>query len=214
MNKTTEQHWNKVYSSKPTTQLGWYEANSATSLAFLDQCRLDKDEPILDVGAGATTFIDHLLAAGYRNVIALDISQVALAHLQDRLGEEKAAQVQWITDDITNPTRLLEVGQIALWHDRACLHFLTEESQRAAYVSALKKVLRPGGYAIISAFAVGGAAKCSGLDVVNYDELGLDDLLGEEFDLLTSEYYTYTMPSGDLRPYISALFRMKIAPGG
>jgi hypothetical protein len=44
------------------------------------------------------------------------------------------------------------------------------------------------------------------------DEAGLGDLLGEEFELKSSEQYTYTMPSGDLRLYISALFRKKIAP--
>ena len=148
MNKTSKQHWNKVYSSKPTTQLGWYEANPAVSLEFLKQCELDKDAPILDVGAGATTFVDLLLANGYQNIIALDISQVALAHLQERLGEEKAAQVQWITDDITQPAHLVEMGQIALWHDRACLHFMTSESQQEAYVAVLKQILRPGGYAI------------------------------------------------------------------
>ena len=213
MNKTTKQHWNEVYSSRPTNQLGWYEVNPAVSMKFLQQCALDKNEPILDVGAGATTFVDHLLAAGYQNVIALDISQVALEHLQDRLGEGKAAQVQWITDDITHPTDLLKLGQIALWHDRACLHFMIGESQQQAYVSALKQALRPGGYAIISAFAVGGAARCSGLDVVNYDEVGLGDRLGEEFELRICEYHTYTMPSGDLRPYISGLFRKKLAPG-
>jgi SAM-dependent methyltransferase len=212
MDQASKRHWNKVYSSKPTTQLGWYEANPATSLEFLQQCALDKNEPILDVGAGATTFVDHLLVAGYQNVIALDISQVALDQLQDRLGEERAAQVQWISDDITKPSRMLALGQVALWHDRACLHFMIEDSQQQAYVSVLKQVLRPDGYAIISAFAVGGADKCSRLDVINYDDAGLCDLLGEEFELKTSEQYTYTMPSGDLRPYVSALFRKKIAP--
>ena len=130
MNENMKQHWNTVYSSKPTTQLGWYEANPAVSLEFLQQCGLDKSDPILDVGAGATTFVDHLLGAGYQNVIALDISAVALEELQKRLGQEKAAQVQWITADITQPTAILELGVVALWHDRACLHFMTEESQQ------------------------------------------------------------------------------------
>lgn len=212
MNQGTRQHWNKVYSSKPTTELGWYEATPAVSLELLKWCVLEKDAPILDIGAGATTFVDHLLAAGYQNITALDISQVALDHLQKRVGEKKAAQVRWITDDISHPTLVLECKDVALWHDRACLHFMTEESQQESYVAVLKKVLRPGGYALISAFAVGGATKCSGLDVKNYDESGLAELLGEEFELQTCEYYTYTMPSGDLRPYVSALFRRKIAP--
>jgi len=212
MAQSYKQHWNKVYSSKAITQLGWYEAYPAVSIDFLEQCSLEKDAPILDVGAGATTFVDHLLAAGYQNIIALDISQVALERLQDRLGEERAAQVQWITADITNPPLALEIGKILFWHDRACLHFMTGESQQQAYVKMLKQLLRPGGYALISAFAVGGAVKCSGLDVVNYDEAGLVDLLREQFELRSCDYYTYTMPSSDLRLYVSALFQKKMAP--
>ncbi len=112
MAQSNKQHWNKVYSSKPITQLGWYEAYPAVFLDFFEQCSLEKDAPILDVGAWATTFVDHLLAAGYKNIIALDISQVALERLQDRLGEEKAAQVRWIIADITNPALVLEIGEI------------------------------------------------------------------------------------------------------
>lgn len=207
MNESMRQHWDKVYSSKSTTKLGWYEANPEISLKLLQQCDLDPHDPILDIGAGATTFVDHLLAAGHQDIIALDISQVALENIQKRMGPKQASQVSWITDDITHPTLVLELRDIALWHDRACLHFLTEEDQQHTYVSVLQKVLRPGGYAMISAFAVGGATTCSGLAVMNYDEARLADLLGEDFELQRCEYYTYTMPSGDLRPYVSGLFR-------
>ncbi len=89
---------------------------------------------------------------------------------------------------------------------------MTGESKRQAYIKMLKQLLRAGGYALFSAFAVGGAAKCSGLEVVNYDKTGRVELLGEQFELETCDYYTYTMPSGALRPYVSAFFQKKIAP--
>lgn len=46
---------------------------------------------------------------------------------------------------------------VGLWHDRALLHFLVEERDRAAYLSTLKAVLKLGGYAIIAVFSPEGA---------------------------------------------------------
>jgi SAM-dependent methyltransferase len=207
MNKSMKEHWNNIYSSKPTTQLGWYEADPSPSLELLERCALDKNAPILDVGAGATMFVDCAIDRGYQKIIAVDISKIALIKLQTRLGSEKAARVRWVNDDITSPSSILELSGVAVWHDRAMLHFLIKEEQRATYVSALQRVLRPGGYAIISAFAVGGATKCSGLDVKNYDDKSLEALLGDEFELLESLAYTYKQPSGGLRPFVYTRFR-------
>ncbi len=209
MNISMKEHWNNVYSSKPTNQLGWYEAEPSLSLDLLGRCGVNKNAPILDVGAGATTFVDKLIDLGYQRIIAVDISEAALERLQVRLGPEKASLVRWLNDDITSPTHLLRLTDIAVWHDRAMLHFLTEEDHRQTYLAVLRHVLKPGGYAIISAFAVGGATKCSGLDVQNYDDESLEALVGEEFELLESLPYMYTMPSGDLRPYVYTRFRKK-----
>ena len=202
-------HWDKVYSSRPITQLGWYELLPTPSLTLIERCALDKKDAILDVGTGATTLLHALLEQGYQNIVALDISEIALGIARTELGSEYASHIHWIVDDITNPTRISELPEIALWHDRAVFHFFTDDQQRQNYYSALLRVLRPGGYVIIATFAIGGATKCSGLNVRNYDKEALIQFLSPDFRIVDSMDYLYQMPSGDLRPYVYTLFQRK-----
>lgn len=200
-------HWEKVYASKEINRLGWYEEVPEPSFKLISRCPIAKDDAVLDVGAGASTLIDYLLEGGYKNVIAVDISETALNKLKERLGEEKSSQVKWIVDDITQPMHMENLKNIALWHDRALLHFLLEEKEREMYLSVLKKVVKKGGYVIIASFSLIGAKKCSGLNVMNYDQRILFDFLGEDFDLIEHFDYTYHTPSSEERPYIYTLFK-------
>ncbi|MFC2154481.1 class I SAM-dependent methyltransferase [Candidatus Altiarchaeota archaeon] len=209
MTDLMKEHWDGVYDSRDVNELGWYEENPGICLDLLAQCRIGKDAAILDVGCGASTFIDCLIGAGYENITATDISAVAIDKLKERLGEEKSSQVKWIVDDVSQPTQIQNLRDIDLWHDRAVLHFLCQEDQRKTYFDTLKRVVRKGGHVIIAAFSLAGAKKCSGLDVVNYDQNMLAKRLGEDFDLLTYFDHTYHTPSGKPRPYIYALFQKK-----
>lgn len=207
MNDRTKAHWNEIYEYLDVDELTWYEEIPEASIKLLSKCSIDKDSTILDVGAGASTFIDHLVDQGYRQIIAADISEIALDKLKVRLGEQKASQVRWIVDDITRPVHIQDLREIAVWHDRAVLHFLLDEDQQQAYLSTLKKVVKKEGYVIIAAFSLEGAKKCSGLDVKNYDQKMLAEFLGKDFSLLEYFDYTYYMPSGKARPYIYTLFQ-------
>lgn len=207
MNDRMKDHWNNVYAAKEINKLGWYEEVSEPSIRLISKCPIDKDDPVLDVGAGASTLIDYLLDQGYKNITAVDISEMALKELRERLGEEKSRRVRWIADDITQPVHMDKLSDIALWHDRALLHFLLEEKEREMYLTVLKKVVRKGGYVIIATFSLTGAKKCSGLNVMNYDQRMLSDFLGEDFNLVEHFDYTYYTPSGEQRPYIYTLFK-------
>jgi cyclopropane fatty-acyl-phospholipid synthase-like methyltransferase len=207
MNNSSQEYWNNIYTSKEIDSLGWYEEAPTASIQLFSQCNLDKAAPILEVGAGATTFIDYLLENQYNNISAIDISNVALSKLQQRLGIERAASVNWIVDDLTQPKYLTQLEAIALWHDRAVLHFLVEESHRQTYFSTLKKIVKPTGYVIIAAFSLEGAKMCSGWNVRNYDCEMIATELGDNFKLLETFDYIYQMPSGDVRPYIYTLFQ-------
>ena len=82
---------------------------------------------LIDVGGGASTLVDDLLAAGFHKLTVLDISDAALDVARQRLGEQ-AAGVNWIEADITAvqlPEQAYDV-----WHDRAVFHFLTTEQER------------------------------------------------------------------------------------
>lgn len=210
--KTTfdyEKHWNAAYQKSPITNLGWYEENPTPSIELIETCNLPKDALIFNAGAGATTLISELLATGYGNLLVNDISSVALSELKNNLLVPKNAQIKFIVDDLTNPSELLKLKNVELWHDRAVLHFFTEEKQQKAYFDLLKSILKPKGFVILAEFNLEGAKKCSGLDVFNYNEEMLQERLGSDFELLKSFNFTYTQPSGNTREYVYTLFQKK-----
>ena len=84
-----KEHWNKVYSQSEIEKVGWYEESPEPSLDLIKKCNLNKDAVILDVGSGATTLIEELLNDCYNNIIATDISEVALSKAQERLKAEE-----------------------------------------------------------------------------------------------------------------------------
>ncbi len=187
--------------------MGWYEETPTLSLSLIERCEIAADQPILDVGAGASTLVDHLLTQGYQGLIATDVSANALQTLQTRLGAAQAAQVQWVVDDLTGGEKLARLGEVAVWHDRAVLHFLTEEAQRQAYRDLLLKLVPVNGFVVIATFAVGGAEMCSGLPIRQYNSALLAEFLGANFTLLESHDYTYHMPSGNPRLFVYTRFQ-------
>ena len=202
-----QKHWNKAYSNNPQESLGWFEKDLSPSLELIKECNLTKDATILVVGSGSTTLIDSLIENDYTSIIANDISDKALDNLSKRM--QNNASVQFIADDLANPDKLKEIELVELWVDRAVLHFLIEEKDQAEYFKLLKSKVKNGGYVLLAEFALDGAKKCSGLPVVNYSVDMFNERLGKDFELLNSFDYLYTMPSGDLRPYIYTLYKRK-----
>jgi trans-aconitate methyltransferase len=146
-------HWEQVYESKTADAVSWFQARPNTSLAFIADSELSPDAPIIDVGGGASTLIDHLLDLGYANLSVLDISAHALAQAKARLGAARARRVHWLVQDVT---RFVPPQPYALWHDRAVFHFLTDEAARSAYLTALRRSVAPGGTVIVATFAADG----------------------------------------------------------
>jgi len=194
-------HWDQVYQNKSPLEVSWYQKQPTICLELIEHTGISKDAALIDVGGGASTLIDHLMAAGYTNLTVLDISAAALAHAQQRMGQQANA-VNWIVADVTEfsaPTKY------ALWHDRAVFHFLTKQSDRDAYISVLRQSLQPGGHMILAAFGIGGPDKCSGLDIVQYDAEKLSAELGKEFVLQEETAETHQTPDG--RPQKFGYFR-------
>ena len=204
---STQAHWNEIYTKSPDDQLGWHETAPEASLRLLARCHLQPDDPIVDVGSGASRLVDCLVHRHYSRIHAVDISKVALAVLRARLSAEEATRVQFHEADLAQQGALADLDAIALWHDRALLHFLIEPAARDAYRATLHSAVRPGGYVILAAFACHGATHCSGLPVERYTADKLAAFLGAEFHLQTSFDYLYHQPSGDTRPYIYTCFQ-------
>lgn len=199
-------HWDNVYTTKPENQLGWYETNVQPSIQLIERTGLEKSARLFNVGAGSTRLVDELLAMDYTNLIATDISHVALEQLEERLNSNK---ITFIVDDLTQPTSLNTIEPVDCWIDRAVLHFFTEESDQDTYFNLLKTKVKPGGFALLAEFNLDGATKCSGLPVKRYNAEMLQEKLGVDFELSETFDYTYINPSGGERPYVYTLFQRK-----
>ena len=197
-------HWEQVHATKDPQQVSWFRPHLERSLELIERAAPDRMASILDVGAGESTLVDDLLRLGYANITALEISQIALNALKERVGEAGAA-VQWICGDVTE-TALPEAG-FDLWHDRAVFHFLTEEGQRRAYVEQVRRALKPGGSLIVSTFGPSGPERCSGLTTMRYDAAGLGREFGDQFRLVESSLQMHTTPSGAEQQFLSCWWR-------
>jgi len=200
------EYWCGKYTDVDYKKLGWYEAESTPSIELIKKTKLDKKAVIFNVGAGSTTLIDSLLNKGYTNLIANDISSCALNNIKKRIGN-KQNQVNFIVDDLVNPTLLKELPKVDIWNDRAVLHFFIEEKDQNTYFDLLKDKVNNNGFVILAEFNLQGAAKCSGLPVKRYNTQMLQEKLGNDFKLIDNFDYDYTMPSGEIRKYVYTLFQ-------
>lgn len=150
--------------------------------------------------------VDNLLAHGFENVSVLDISKSALERARQRIGEDNAAQVNWIEADISTfvPAAVYDV-----WHDRAVFHFLTEPGSVAHYVKIASGHIKKGGFLIIATFAEDGPLKCSGLHIQQYSEESLGSVFAENFEALKIFKEIHKTPSGTEQSFVFALLRRK-----
>src|SRR4051812_19892907 len=177
-------HWETIYETRSADSVSWFQPEATRSLALIRAVAADLASPIIDVGGGASVLVDELLAAGYRDLTVMDIAGPALDLARARLGRDGDG-VHWLEADVR--TAALPTARYALWHDRAVFHFLTEPSDRAAYIAQVERAVRPRGHVIVATFAEDGPTRCSGLPVVRYSPLGLHGVFGAQFDLLGSQ---------------------------
>ena len=71
-------HWEQIYRTKGPDQVSWFEAEATLSLTLIQRAVPDREARIVDVGAGAATLVDGLLAAAYRQITVLDLSAATL----------------------------------------------------------------------------------------------------------------------------------------
>jgi len=158
--------------------------------------QVDRAEPVIDLGGGASVLADNLLHAGFSDLTVLDISETALREGRTRVGE--AAPVNWLHEDILSWRPL---KQFALWHDRAVFHFLTEATDRDAYLRTLRRALGRRGAVVIATFAVDGPETCSALPVVRYSPHDLTETLGPTFEVVEFRREEHTTPTGAIQPF-------------
>jgi SAM-dependent methyltransferase len=190
-------HWDAIYSAKAPEEVSWYQARPETSLGLIARSGKGLDARFIDVGGGASRVVDLLLDEGYRHVTVLDLSEVALARAQVRLGS-RASRVTWVTADVTTWT---PSSTYDLWHDRAVFHFLVRAEDRRRYLAALVAAVPPGGQVILGTFASDGPERCSGLPVMRYEPDTLSAEVGPMFRRLESLHEDHLTPAGKVQRF-------------
>ena len=200
-----QRHWERIYRTKAPTELSWYQPEPQLSLDLIRGVAADVEAPVIDVGGGASTLVDRLLDAGYRDLTVLDLAPSALALARRRLGA-RAGLVTWVAANALDAS--LPSARYAVWHDRAVFHFLTDPKDRARYVAQARRAIRPGGHAMVASFSLEGPLKCSGLDVVRYSPDGMHAEFGQGFRLVDSVREDHHTPTGAIQAFVYCLCRV------
>ena len=190
-------HWERIYATRSSTEVSWYEREPATSLRLIETLAPEADAAVIDIGAGASLLVDRLAASGLTDITILDISQRSLDEVRERLGL-RARAVTFLHHDVLTwePDRQYDV-----WHDRAVFHFLTEPSARNRYVDVAAKAVRDGGAVIVGTLAEDGPTQCSGLPVARYSPLQLASAFSQSFSLMQYEREEHVTPGGVIQPF-------------
>lgn len=202
-----QQHWEKVYTGKSFTEVSWYQPTPQVSLDFLKELAVPTDAAIIDVGAGDSYFVDHLLLAGYTDITVLDISSVAIEKAKQRLGE-RASRVNWIVSDITE---FIPARKYDYWHDRAAFHFLTTGEEITSYLAVANNAMKEGGKMLIGTFSENGPEKCSGLPVKKYSETALTSTLKKWFKKIRCIHTDHQTPFNTIQQFIFCSFQKSLA---
>ncbi|MCX2862901.1 hypothetical protein OOZ63_13775 [Paucibacter sp. PLA-PC-4] len=73
----TEEHWEQVYATKTTTGVSWFQEHPRQSVQLIGKTGVASNARVIDVGGGASTLVDDLLAEGYSDLTVLVLSQAA-----------------------------------------------------------------------------------------------------------------------------------------
>ena len=196
-----QEHWEKVYREKAADAVSWFRPHLDTSLALLAAAGLDRDSRVIDVGGGASTLVDDLVARGVADISVLDLSPAALAVARARLPR---AAVDWIAGDLADAP--LPRARFTHWHDRAVLHFLADAS---AYARQAAHAIAPGGVAVIGGFAPHGPERCSGLPVTRRSAADVAAALGPAFALIDARDEVHRTPWGSEQAFAWAVLRRR-----
>jgi SAM-dependent methyltransferase len=195
---TSLEHWQRIYSERDSVELSWYEDHYTTSLALIEEAALQPEAAILDAGGGDSNLTADLVSRGYHDITIADISQAALARVRSGLGDA-AAGAEFVVADLRDHHF---ARQYDLWHDRAVFHFMVAPGDRDGYLATLRRTLRARGHLILATFGPGGPTRCSGLPVDRYSEQQVSQLLGSEFELISSRIENHTTPSGATQQFL------------
>lgn len=197
------EHWNKVYSTKNSDEVSWFQEVPHKSLELIKELNLRSSDPIIDIGGGDSKLPDHLVTLGFKDISVLDISAAAIDKLRARLAD-KDKKVSFIVSDVT---KFNAPKKYKLWHDRATFHFLTDIQDIEAYLKIAYDAVEEGGDVIVSTFSKSGPLKCSGLPITQYSDADLKALFGKYFTSTKCVEDSHTTPWGSVQDFVYCAFK-------
>lgn len=194
--------WEDVHVHRGVHGVSWWQRVPRMSLDLIEAAGLGPEDPIIDVGSGWSTLIDHLLDRGHLDVTAIDLSANALQAVRDRLGGRD------VRLEVADVLDLDQGRRYALWHDRAVFHFLTRSADRDAYRASLDRSLDEQGWAVVATFGPAGPERCSGLPVVRYSH---EELAAEfpGYELVATSGEDHLTPWGSTQQFTAVLLRRR-----
>ncbi len=183
-------YWENVFANKNSNEVSWTQAYPTITMQFIKEIELPKNAKIIEIGGGESFLVDILLAEGFSNITVLDISEKALKKAKLRLGE-KANEITWIVSDIT---AFESKDKFDFWHDRAVFHFLTDKKEVEKYKKIVSSYMIENGYFLLGTFSPEGPLKCSGLDIVQYDEEQMKQVFIDDFEMIKSYQQEHITP--------------------
>jgi len=182
-------HWEKIYATKSNDEVSWHQPLPKDSLDLITNSGIGLDDPIIDVGAGNSFLVDHLLKKGFTNITVLDISKNAINKAKNRLGE-KAELVNWVVTDILDFKSLITYK---IWHDRAVFHFIRDEEEIEKYKKILEAVTDIDTHMVLATFSENGPDKCSGIQIKKYSTADLQTNF-KNWEMLSSYRKIHSTP--------------------
>jgi trans-aconitate methyltransferase len=198
-----KEHWENIYHTKELNEVSWFQPTPETSLGFFKEFNVPETAKIIDIGGGDSYLVDNLLDLGYRDITILDISAAAIEKAKQRLGE-RAANVKWIVADAVT---FKPDEKYDFWHDRAAFHFLTDEHDIADYLENAQQNINPAGVLVIATFSEQGPKKCSGIEIRQYSETTMTNLLKKYFEKIKCITVDHKTPFNTFQNFIFCSFR-------
>ncbi len=198
-----KRHWENIYENRQPDEVSWYQPKPAISLDFLKLAKLPKTASIIDTGGGESLFVDYLLDAGYKNITVLDISDTAIRHARQRVGD-KANLVKWIVSDVVD---FEPEEKYDFWHDRGTFHFLTNEDDIQKYIALIRAAVKPKGHVVIGTYSDSGPQRCSGLEIHQYSEDLIERQFKPYFTKIASRREDHITPYNTVQNFLFCCFR-------
>ncbi|XP_062988852.1 EEF1A lysine methyltransferase 2 [Elgaria multicarinata webbii] len=157
----TKEHWDATYEQelkifKESGDAGeiWFgEESMARLIRWIEKQKIPLDSSVLDIGTGNGVLLVELAKSGYTNLTGIDYSLSAVQLSKNVIEKEGLPHVKLQVKDILNPSDELSDFQICIdkgTFDAISLNPENAAEKRKRYVKTLNRVLRPGGFFLIT----------------------------------------------------------------